>query len=88
MKSKKITRTQLAQGMLMVTSDQKDATIYVLGRQHDETGFVWQAIRYVQGRMVSAGWIDYSIMRHPTKEQLAQHENVTMLKQYHSALGL
>ena len=87
MKSKKITRIELEPGMLVVTSDAKDATVFVLADQHPDTGFVWKLIRYVRKGIVNGGWVDYSLMRHPTKAQLAQPENVTMLAHYRAALG-
>jgi hypothetical protein len=82
MKTKKITRNELKQGMLIAVAEHEEATVYILGEQHPETGFVWRLYRYERGEICSYGWADYGCFIHPTKLQLKSTHNAPMIARY------
>jgi hypothetical protein len=86
MKEKKITRQELASGMLIALTSHTDATVYILGNQHENTGFVWQLMRHERGMITGCGWADYSSFLHPTKEQLNSIYNAPMIARYQATL--
>jgi hypothetical protein len=86
MKEKKITRQELASGMLIALTSHTDATVYILGNQHEDTGFVWQLMRHERGMITSCGWADYSSFLHPTKKQLNSIYNAPMIARYQATL--
>ena len=87
MKVKKIARQELTSGMLVATTDHADSTVYILGEQHQDTGFVWQLLRHQRGNLSGCGWADYTTLIHPTKQQLASNHNAPMICRYQAMMA-
>jgi hypothetical protein len=59
-------------GDKVVLSNHPDACVYTVYETYSSNGVVWAALTYVNdaGRVVTAGGVDASLLKQPTKEQL------------------
>ena len=62
---------EIYQGLQVVVSDAKDATLYTVGMRHPKNKHIFSlSYKLLNGKTVSAGEMDASVMRLPTIQQL------------------